>query len=275
MTMADALMFDEVVDWAASVTFDDLRAEAKASVREVVLDDLGAIVAGHREEEVQALMAGWPVAGWPVANGVATVLGRPRTPAHPWTAAELNGIAGCWLELDGGFRTTTAHAGLYTIPAALATAKVGDVPARELLTSIVVGYEVAARIVTRWDIVGAGSHAHGSVAPVAAAASCAKVLGLERDEIAAAIGCAATLAMMAPFNHAVHGSLVRNLWAGSAARLGCVAAHCAQRGIDALPTVLDDVYVSASPQTDLQVELRHRHRGRQCVLEGLFAPASP
>jgi 2-methylcitrate dehydratase PrpD len=231
------MMLEEIAEWASSVRFEDLKKEARASVREVVLDDLGVIVAGHREEEVQGLLAEWQS-----SSGNATMLGQPQKLVHPWTATELNGIAGCWLELDGGFRTATAHAGLYTIPAALATAEVNDLLVEDLLMSVVVGYEVAARIVTRWDIVRAGSHAHGSVAALAAAASCAKALGLDRSETAAAIGCAATLAMAAPFNHAVHGSLARNIWAGSAGRLGCVAVHCAQMGLTALPTVLDDVY---------------------------------
>lgn len=241
----DELTLDALLDWAASVTFDDLPVEAVAAAHEVVLDDLGAIVAGHREPEVRALLAGWPR-----TDGPASVLCSPPERAHPWTAAELNGTAGCWLELDGGFRIATAHAGLYTLPIGLATAETADLSLRSLVTALVVGYEVAARIVTTWDVVAAGSHAHGSVAPVAAAMTCGKAIGLARPELAGALGTAATLTMTAPFNHAVHGSLARNVWAGQAARLGAMAAHAAAHGVGGLSTSLGDVYgdvLSAPP----------------------------
>ena len=48
--------------------------------------------------------------------------------------------------------------------------------------------------------------------------------------------------MTAPFNHAVHGSLARNVWAGQAARLGAMAAHAAAHGVAGLSTSLSDVY---------------------------------
>lgn len=241
----DTMTLDALVDWAASVAFDDLSDAAVRAAHEVLLDDLGAIVAGHREREVQALLADWPR-----AEGTATVLSSPRHRAHPWTAAELNGTAGCWLELDGGFRIATAHAGLYTLPAGLAIAEVRNLSLRSLLTALVAGYEVAARIVTTWDVVAAGSHAHGSVAPVAAAMTCAKAMGLSRDELAGAVSTAATVTMTAPFNHAVHGSLARNVWAGQAARLGAMAAHAAAHRVGGIPTSLSDVYgdvLSAPP----------------------------
>lgn len=224
-------------DWATTVRPEDIPEASIASARRIFFDDVAATLGGHRDSEVRAVLEGWPL-----PPGRSTVLRPGGGTSNAWSTAEVNGMAGCWLELDGGFRINTAHAGLYTVPTVLAMAEERDLPLGEALTAMLIGYEVAARIVTRWDIARAQSHGHGSVSAAAAAASAGRILGLDRDQMIAAITSAVTLSSFAPFGHAFAGAVVRNLWSAVGTRTGQVAAHAAQSGVGGLADSIDITY---------------------------------
>lgn len=226
-----------VADWATTVHPTEVPEASLASARRIFFDDIIAIIAGHRDSEVQAVLEGWPL-----TPGRASVLRPGGGTADAWSAAEVNGLAGCWLELDGGFRISTAHAGLYTVPTVLAMAQERDLPLGEALTAMIIGYEVAARIVTRWNIAGANSHGHGSVSAAAAAGAAGRILGLDRDQWIAGVTSAVTLSTFAPFDHAFAGAVVRNLWAAVGNRTGLLAAHAAQSGVGGLADSIDITY---------------------------------
>jgi len=226
-----------VAEWATTVRPEEIPPASIASARRIFFDDIAAIIAGHRDSEVQAVLKGWPL-----TPGRASVLRPGGGTADAWSAAEVNGLAGCWLELDGGFRINTAHAGLYTVPTVLAMAQERDLPLGEAFTAMIIGYEVAARIVTRWNIAGANSHGHGSVSAAAAAGAAGRILGLDRDQWIAGVTSAVTLSTFAPFDHAFAGAVVRNLWAAVGNRTGLLAAHAAQSGVGGLADSIDTTY---------------------------------
>jgi 2-methylcitrate dehydratase PrpD len=233
----DAQELSRVADWATSVTPAEIPAASISAARRIFFDDIAAILAGHRDSEVQAA-----VEGWSLAPGRSSVLRPGGGTADAWSAAEVNGLAGCWLELDGGFRLNTAHAGLYTVPTVLAMAEERDLPLGETLTAMIIGYEVAARIVTRWNISAANSHGHGTVSAAAAAAAAGRILGLDRDRWILGVTSAVTLSTLAPFDHAFAGAIVRNLWAAVGNRTGQLAAHAARTGVGGLPDSIDMTY---------------------------------
>ena len=226
-----------VAAWATSVRPEEMPAASMAAARRIFFDDIAAIIAGHRDGEVRTVLDGWPL-----ATGRASVLHPGGGTADSWSAAEVNGLAGCWLELDGGFRINTAHAGLYTVPTVLAMAEERDLPLGEALTAMIIGYEVAARIVTRWNIAGANSHGHGSVSAAAAAGAAGRILGLDEDHWVHAVTSAVTLSTFAPFDHAFAGAVVRNLWAAVGNRTGILAAHAARSGVGGLEDSIDITY---------------------------------
>jgi 2-methylcitrate dehydratase PrpD len=233
----DTSQLQRLAAWATGVRPEDLPDASVASARRIFLDDIAAMIAGHRDSEVRTV-----VQDWPMLPGAATVLVPGAATAHPWSAAEVNALAGCWLEVDGGFRINTAHAGLYTIPTVLAIAEDRDLSIGEAFTAMIVGYELAARVVTRWDVARADSHAHGSVSAVAAAAAASRALGLDADGWTAAVTSAVTMSAAAPFGHAFAGAVVRNLWAAAGNRVGQMAAHAARHGVGGLATSIDDTY---------------------------------
>ncbi|MPZ61002.1 MAG: hypothetical protein GEU93_06850 [Propionibacteriales bacterium] len=232
-------------DWVSTVKPHDLPSPSVDSARRIFLDDIGAMIAGHQDSEVQDVLQDWPL-----MSGGSTVMRPGGGSAHPWSAAEVNALAGCWLEEDGGFRINTAHAGLYTLPTVIALAEDQGRMLGDAFAAMIVGYEVAARIVTRWDVAAANSHAHGSVSAAAAAAAAGRALGLDEGQWMAAVTSAATMSPAAPFGHAFAGAVVRNLWAAVGNRTGQLAVHAARHGVGGLPTSIDDTYgdVFGSPR---------------------------
>src|SRR5690606_7492613 len=72
---------------------------------------------------------------------------------------------------------------------------------------------------------------HGHTGATGAAAACARLLGLDVEQTAAAIDAAAGLALAPPFESALAGSFVRNTWLGAARSHGLLAARLATAGL--------------------------------------------
>lgn len=233
---------ERLCEWAAAVRFDHLPAAVVERAKVVLMDDLGAILGGSVEPEVTAIRERrLATAGDPCATLFAP--GLPR--ADVGTAVEVNGIAGCWLELDEGYRLAVCHAGIYTLPAALAVAEARGASGRDLLLSLVVGYEVAARLATAYRFPPLVLHPHGVFAPVAAAAAVSKLAGYPTDVWRTALTSAVSMAPATPYRHATDGALARNLWVGVGGRAGVSAAEYAAFGVGGWSHTLDEVFVRA------------------------------
>ena len=106
-----------------------------------ILDTLGAAIAGSASSETHAVLE---MLGIPARQGRAPIWGWPIT-TDARTAAFVNGVSAHAFELDdsGG----CDHSGAVVLPAALAV--LGDestVQGRELLRSVLIGYEVGRRV---------------------------------------------------------------------------------------------------------------------------------
>ncbi|MCW3818969.1 MmgE/PrpD family protein [Micromonospora sp. DR5-3] len=224
----------------AAATDHDALPEAvrhKASIH--LLDTLGAGLAGAGSAETAAMLAALrhergtvPVWGTPVALG-------------PRDAALVNGVSSHAFELDdtGG----CDHSGAVVVPAALAAVASVDAPVtgRRLLTAVVVGYDVARRVLEALGGYeahnGAGFHSTGTCGPLGAAAAAAHVLGLTVEQTQHAVGLAASAASgVWAFVH--DGAMSKRLHAGQAAEAGVRAALLARAGMTGPSAVLDDVW---------------------------------
>lgn len=232
----------EFAEWAAGLRYTSLPARTLDKARLVLLDDLGAVLGAADEPELAAFRErSLAVGGRPEA----TVLAPGFTMTDRFSAAELNGMAGCWLEVDEGYRLATSHAGIYAIPALLAVAESEELSTRELFEGLVVGYEIAARFAHAWSFPPLTVHPHGALSPVGAAVAVAKARGYSSSELLQTIQTASALAITSPYNHATGGALVRNVWTGAGARLGIMASELTMDGILGLPSSPFDVFATA------------------------------
>jgi 2-methylcitrate dehydratase PrpD len=130
------------------------------------------------------------------------------------------------------------HISAIIVPAVLALAEVHGKSGAEALSALIAGYETAFRVNR---LLGdshyyLGFHSSGTVGTFGAAAACARLLGLSREQWAMAFGIAGSLAggLLANF-----GSMTKPLHSASAARAGLLAARLAQEGFTGSPAVLE------------------------------------
>jgi len=214
--------------WAAALRWPDIPEAVRERAAMIFLDDLAAIVAARAEPEVIAFQQRLADYSGPRE---ATIFAADPRQVDRYSAALANGGAADWCELDGGYRAVICHAGLYCMSAILAEGEAAGASVEEMLTALVAGYEVVARIGRAFTFEGLVLHPHGSLAAVGAAASVARLRNLSPDHFAAAVASGATMVCPGPYNHAIEGALIRNMWPGMAAQAGLRAADWAVIGI--------------------------------------------
>jgi 2-methylcitrate dehydratase PrpD len=108
----------------------------------IVADSIAAIAAGLRVPEMRALaQCLLPTEG----GGPARLIGLPaRGPIKE--VAFLHGTAGTWLELNEGHLASKGHPAIHVVPAIWAMAEAHAASGRDLISALVAGYEVGARI---------------------------------------------------------------------------------------------------------------------------------
>lgn len=222
--VADAV--DELAAFAVGLKYSALPAAVRDRLALMLTDLWGVAAAGGNTAEVQALAAAWQAGAGP-----SPVLGtRLHTGAE--TAAFLNAVAACALELDEGNKHAQGHPAVHVVFAAMAAVQLAPRPVSgsDFLTAVAAGYEVAARFGRaltrdpRW-------HTHGHWGATGAACAAALIRGLPAAQVAAAIDAAAGLVHAAPWAMVLDGQYTRNLWAAGANLAGLNAARLAAAGL--------------------------------------------
>src|SRR5665213_3042317 len=124
--------------------WEDIPAGAQRQARRCLLDTFGAAVGG-RQTELSRIIHEYVAA---VYQGAGAHLWLDGRIVSPLGAALANGMTIDSLDIHDGERLVKGHAGVAIIPAALATLTLnesGVVTGRELLTTLVVGWETALR----------------------------------------------------------------------------------------------------------------------------------
>ena len=221
---------------AASLSWDDLPTPVREVARQCVLDYLGCAIAGAGDRLVHVLVDEIAEAGGTAQAGI--VGDRLRVPAA--AAALVNGAAGHALDFDDVNIAMPGHPTVAILPGLLALGESEGRSGREVLTAFVAGYETACRIGTallpgHYQI---GFHATGTIGCFGAAAACARLLGLDAEATAVALGIAGTQAagLKSQF-----GTMCKPFHAGKAAQNGLLAARLAARGFSSRPDILECV----------------------------------
>jgi len=227
-----------LADNVLSTRFDDLSAATVANAKDRILDIVGCAIGGARAPGNAGLIE--LVKHWG-GKPEATVLGHGlKAPAH--TVAMANSIL-CrsfdWgvltLIIDG--RRFPTHTSETTVMTALALGESRGVSGRELISALVVGDDLAARIWTASDRPqpgqgpgrGPGFEPWGTITTLAAAAIAGRLLGLDGPQLRNAFGIA--LNMIAGAGSGLwDGATMFKLSQGTSARSGVNAAQLARAG---------------------------------------------
>jgi 2-methylcitrate dehydratase PrpD len=216
---------DSLAEFATSLEFRTLPVSVQRHAHYVVVDTAAAIAAGSVEPEVRALAGRYGA-----EQGVASIIGTGRSTSAP-RAALLNGTAGTFLEMDEGNRFSRGHPSIHVVPAALAYAEENGTSGAELMSSIVVGYEVAARIGAAANLRGT-MHPHGTWGTVGAAAAIGRLARLDATKMRECLNVASSLTTATSKRTMLEGGMVRNVYAGISNQMGLLALTLIESGIN-------------------------------------------
>jgi 2-methylcitrate dehydratase PrpD len=211
--------------YSSGLRFEDIPEEVRMVVRHCLLDWLGVTLAGSREDAArivreEALEQGGTPQATLIGSGQRTSVGQ---------AALVNGTASHALDYDDVHFAFLGHPTVTVVPAILAVAERDGHDGRAFLTAFVAGVEVGSRIgeyVTEAHY-ARGHHATGTLGTFSAAAGSARMLNLDAETSAIALGIAATQAAALK---SMFGTMCKPLHAGKAAANGQYAALIARRG---------------------------------------------
>ncbi len=226
--------------YAISLTLDDVPTAVADRARLVLLDTIGVCLRGSKTDyigtalpEVTEVLSGRPTGG---GGSLAFASGRRQAPA---VAALLNASGGTTLELDEG-NQRSGHPAIHTVPPTLALAEHLDVTGQEFLTAVIAGYEVGARLGNVIRPLKDGLHPHGGWAPVSGAVGVGRLMGLDVDQLAAAIRIAVNPFVATHWSAALRGSTVRDFYAGINCAHGVLAAALAAGGVEGVDNAVAD-----------------------------------
>lgn len=133
------------IDFIHDLNWGGLPGTVQYQARRCLLDTLGAAFAGRRTQ-LSRIIHDFAAMTFP--GGEAQLWGDGRLVTPPG-AALANGMTIDALDIHDGFSLAKGHTGAAVIPAALATlalVRTGKVSEKELLATLVMGYEVALRV---------------------------------------------------------------------------------------------------------------------------------
>ena len=228
---------DRLARLAWCVRFDDLTASTVRAAKAVVVDTLGAILAGSRLDENAKLA---DLAAERSGHRTATLIGRARE-VEPMFAALANATAGVALEMDEGNRWGGGHPSIHVLPAALAVAEELLAGGPRFIEALVAGYEITSRLggATRQR---ANVHSHGTWGTAGAAVAVARLLGHETAALRAAINLATSMSPANTWTPCFEGATIRDLYPARAGLQGILAVYLLDCGFTPLKDAPSDVY---------------------------------
>jgi 2-methylcitrate dehydratase PrpD len=195
---------------------------------------LGCAIGAARHEAADAALAAVAMLE-PAAQ--ATVLGRAER-IDMANAALVNGITSHTFDFDDTHLKTIIHPAGPVASAVLALAEQRGASGRQMLDALVLGIDVSCRIGNAMypDHYDRGWHITGSTGMLGAAAGCARLLGLDEERTAMALGIAASqpVGLREQF-----GTMTKPFHPGAAARAGLMSALLARTGFTASTRALE------------------------------------
>lgn len=224
----------QLAEYMIATDYEKLPKEVVEFTKLCILDYFGSAVAGKTTRPIQMIeeyareMGGFPQATL-VAGGKTSVA----------QAAFVNGASSHRVELDDIHKASIMHAATVVIPPALAIAEWKGLSGKDLITAIVIGYEVSYRIgeaVTPshyyyW-------HNTATCGTFGAAAAVAKLLNLDVKQMINTLGSAGTQAA-GLWEFIEDGAMSKQLHPGKAAMNGLLSALLAEKGFTAAQSILE------------------------------------
>jgi 2-methylcitrate dehydratase PrpD len=211
--------------------------DARKAAERAFVDAVACIAAGRAQPS--ALVVANTTALW-VADGKATDLVLNRKRPAPW-AALVNATAAHALDYDDVLETAAAHAGAVFVPALLALGEERDATGAQLVDALNIAFDVMNALAAAMNYAhyARGWHTTLSLGAPAAAAGCARLIGLDQARARMAISAATSFASGSKCHH---GTMMKPTHSGLAAQAGVLAACFAEQGLQAADEIFDGAW---------------------------------
>ncbi|UUX50312.1 MmgE/PrpD family protein [Nisaea acidiphila] len=234
----------ELAAWAVSAKPGSIGATAHAWAEDAILDWFGVTLAGSREP-LSLMLA---EAAREEGDGPARLVGLADS-LSPLNAALVNGAASHALDYDDVNSRMMGHPTVPLVPVLLAIADTRKVSGPDFLDAFVVGYEtevLAAEMVglSHYD---RGWHMTATIGTLGAAAAAARLLGLDAERAAHALGLAVA---QAAGLKSMFGTMSKPFQVGKSASNGLLAARLAGKGMTSRTDALECAQGLADTQSD-------------------------
>jgi 2-methylcitrate dehydratase PrpD len=225
-----------LAEYVSKTKFEDLPKEPIDTIKRVILTIMGTTIAGATAEGCQAVVN--QVKDWG-GKGEATILIHGgKVPAY--NAALANSVMARALDFCDGM-VPGIHLGSSSVPTALAAAElVGGCSGKEILTALVTGSELAARLNLPASAYN-GFDPTGVCSIFATAAIAGKIMRLDSKQTLNALALAFNRSG-GSFQSNIDGSLAVRLIQGFVSQSGIICAQLAQQGITGPKNFLEGVY---------------------------------
>ena len=223
---------EEIAAWIAE-SETALTGEAKRLSRNAMIDIVGCMIAGGRDESTRR--AGMVMADF--GTGASWVIGSGmRLPAPH--AALVNGTAAHALDFDDNYHPTAGHATAVLAPAIFALGDERSANGASVLDAYIAGLEAMAVIgngvnLAHYEL---GWHTTSTIGGMGVAAAAARLCKFDTETTARAISLAFSMASGSKIQF---GTMAKPLHVGIAGMNGLLAARYAEAGITATPEPLD------------------------------------
>ena len=228
---------DRLSRFVVDTSLESLTGAAMRAARLVLLDTIGAMVAGSALPENRRLAESMHGRG---SRAAATLIGHGGR-VDPLLATFANATAGVALEVDEGSRLGGGHPAIHVAPAALAVAEDVGADGRRLLESLIAGYEICSRLGSA-TTPRSNVHSHGTWGTIGTAVAVAKLAGLDEAGVRSVINLSASMSPANTWTTALEGATIRNAYPGRSGLDGILAVDLHRAGFIGLPDAPSDVY---------------------------------
>lgn len=225
-------------DFIHNLQWADIPASSQHMARRCLLDLLGVAASGT-QTRLSRIVRDY-AQGQFGSNGSGARLLFDKGSCSATGAALANGMTIDAIDAHDGFKPVKGHAGCGVLPALLAfheQVNGQDVSEAELLTGLVMGYEIACRAGFALHHSVSDYHTSGAWVALAAAAIGARILKLDREQTAHALGIAEYHGPRSQMMRCIdHPTMVKD-GSGWGSMAGVSAALLAQSGFTGAPAI--------------------------------------
>ncbi len=238
MTTQELALTRDLAGYVAALQFRDLPPEVVDRVGYFAFDYVGVAARGSLEESTKTMYR-FLKDICPTSKGGSVIGTRLRMP--PEYAALANGTSSHSLEMDDVSNEASLHPGVAIFPTAFAASELTAAGGQRFTEGVVAGYEVMIRLgkaVGPREHYTQGFHPTGTCGTFGAAATAARILGLDAEQTLNALGIAGSQAA-GSMEFLAQGAWTKRMHPGWAAHAGLIAALLARRGFVGPSTILE------------------------------------